>query len=188
MIRAWWPAFAGKGFIEPDFATALGELLLLDPSSAPRWDREHWALVMRYLVPAFEHRTRARKEPEYESGPECPVCHQGIVTVPLEADLRDGTWRPPYREGTVTCGSCYAGRERNAAARKMAEEGAISRPQMALPEYEARVCKHWRELMAERARAERLMLAAARETECLDTPSKLVNRLADGWTPPRRSR
>ncbi len=188
MIRAWWRAFAANGFIESDFAEALGELLMLDPGSAPRWDREHWALVMRYLLPALERRTRKRQEPEFESGPGCRTCHRGFVTVPLKADLRDGTWRPPYREGTVTCSDCYTGRMANAGHQKLASEGAISAAQMSLEVYEASVCKHWRELVAERAETERLIFAAARETECLDTPSKLVKRLADGWTPPRRSR
>ena len=189
MIRTWWPALAASGFIRADFAAALAALLVIDRQSAPKWDREHWSLVMRYLRPAMEARTRKPRAPGHDAdAPYCRTCERGLVSVPLRDDLRDGTWRPPYRRGDVACLDCHTGRQRHAGNQKLAADKAITGEQMTLETYEKTVCKHWRDLVAERAEAERLMRVAARETECLTTFCNLAKRLASGFKMPPRTR
>ncbi|VTR96020.1 unnamed protein product [Gemmata massiliana] len=186
MVRAWWRAFAANGFIESDFTGAFASIL--GSGVAPEWDREHWPLVIRHVRTAHEARCRRAGKPTTADGAKCSKCGGGGGgLVPWPADVRGGTWRPPYRTGDVACTECVPGAKSFDKLEAKANEGEIRSAPGTLCDYEIKVDGAWAEHLAERQYAERMVLLASRETECLPA-HKIVKRLAAGFTPPSRPR
>jgi hypothetical protein len=183
MVLHWWPAFAAAGFVQSDFVGTIQRIITA--AETPRWPNEHLGAIKRELFAARDRRARAalvKTEPG-ATGPRCPLCEwTGWVLVPHPSCVAGGQWLPPFRTGTVACTKCGPG-QRAYDANCMAKDA--KRP-TTLETYEWRVNPAWREQMAAREEAVRLM-HRAEDAAASFSPSfpRLAQAIAAGtYKPP----
>ena len=186
MLRYWWPAFATAGFTAADCEGALQRMVAR--SEPPAFPKFHFALVRGYLTAQRVARNnRAALAAAPLTRPDrarCKVCEdRGTLQVPHPADMRNGEWNYPHRTGDVTCSVCPIGAQYRLDNQRKFDEGQLARPMMGLDAYASSVNAAWREQLAEREEAKRLMRLAEDVTENTSDAPPLVAALLARLTP-----
>jgi len=183
MLTHWWRAFAAAGFVQSDFAGAIQRIIAAPET--PRWPNEHLAAIKRELFAARDQRAKAALA-RTPNGPDvlrCPLCQwTGWVLVPHPSCVANGQWLPPFRTCAVACTKCGPGQR----AFDALGVGKEPRRPLTLESYEWRVNPAWREQLAAREEAQRLMARAEDEAAAFSPRfARLAQAMASGtYKPP----
>lgn len=163
-MLVWFRGFTAAGYTRAEMEAAVPEVIA--GPTTPRWPSEHLAAVKAAVARLRAERlSRASEAPDFDR-PRCPDCAgTGWVVVPYFADLRGGEWvperttagGPKFRTGAVAC-RCPAG------LRTVAAEQDRGRRPMALDLYERLYDPAWRDHLAERDHADKVIREVERVT------------------------
>lgn len=184
MLTHWWRAFAAFGFVQSDFVGAIQRIITA--AETPRWPNEHLAAIKRELFAARDQRARAalvKTATAGASGPRCSLCDWTTwVIVPHPSCVAGGRWLPPFHTCAVACLKCGPGQRAFEALGKLKEP----KHPLTLESYEWKFNPAWREQMAAREEAVRLMRRAEDEADAF-SPNfpRLAKAMASGtYKPP----